>query len=499
MPKSNLFFILLLGLIGGIAVGSWWELNDLTIKILFIPGLLVIGVWWRKNWRIVFWGVVWLTVVFGWLRLADFRPGVTYLTRFADTNFAPQLFGYVADQPQARGDRQQFVLRVKKIITPDGFVIPETLSEKILAVADPYPEVRYGQEIALRGKIKTPTHFSDFDYVAYLARDQIFTLVYRPEIAPASLHLSLTERGRLKFLGVIYGLKGRFEKSLAQAVTEPQASFLSGILLGSRQNLPPEIKDNFARVGLSHLLAISGYNITLVSLAVFSLLIFFWTRVTAFWLSLLAIAIFTVLTGASASVVRAALMGGLVLLAQQSGRLYHPRNALTLAAALMVVINPLILRYDIGFQLSFMATLGLLFGEPLLQPYTRKFSNFFKFRETLTATATAQLLVLPLIAFYFKDGFSLISLPANLLLLPLIPWTMLFGFLAGLAGMIWPSLGMIIGVVAWLLSTIILKISAVLAAWPSVSLSLAHSWLLVILAYGLIFWLGMVLKKKNQN
>lgn len=497
MHKSQLFFILLLSFILGIALGSFVEIKPITLKLLFVPPLAAVGVFWRKSWPIVFGALVFSLFMFGILRVADFRPTATFLKQFADTNFKTTVYGYIDSEPVTKNASQVFVFRVRRMKAPD-YVIPEIVDEKILVVAETYPERRYGERLALEGKIKLPKNYEDFDYISYLAKSQIFTMMFRPTATSIDPPLGFGESLRLKALGRILAFKGWFESGIEAAVVEPHASFLNGILLGSKQNIPSDLKDDFSKVGVTHILAISGYNISIIGIVLAWFLIFFFRRPVAFWFSLLGILIFTVITGASASVVRAALMGGLVLLANNSGRIYNSKNTLTLAAFLMVLSNPLILRYDIGFQLSFMATMGLLYVAPLLKTFFRKVPNWLNIKEIFLMTLSAQIMVLPLILYYFHN-FSAIALLANVAILPLIPLAMLLGFLTGLTGMIWGGLGAVVGASAWLVSSLILGLVRLFAGIPGLSLEVFISWPGVALFYLLIILLALYLKKRPNK
>src|SRR3989344_9175996 len=480
MSKAQIFFILLAGFIGGVAAGSWLAFSQFILYLLFIPPIILIALCWRRNWRAVF--IAFTSVIFliGILRTFDARVSTTFLKQFAETNFSSTVYGYVDSEIKHTAQTQQFVLRVKKLAVLD-FTIPEKLNEKVLVSTENFPEYKYGDFLILTGKISLPKNFQDFDYISYLAKDQIFTIMNRPNsLQGPTLHvdnlLGFGEKIRVGLFKKIFGLKNRFEKAVGLSIPEPQAAFINGILLGSRQDIPQDLKDDFAETGVTHILAISGYNITLVSLVVMWFLLFFMRRKTAFWFSVLAIILFTILTCASASVIRSALMGGLVLLANNSGRIYNPKNSLTLAAFLMVLANPMILRYDIGFQLSFFATLGILYVAPLLQSYFNKLPNWFNFREIFLMTFSAQLMVLPLILFYFKN-FSLVALPANLIILPFIPLAMASGFFTGIAGLIWSKFGLLIGALTWLVSSFILIVVKFFANLPFASFPVSFSWI----------------------
>jgi len=494
MHRSQFLFWLLLSFIAGVALGSFWEIPRHSLYLAFTPGLAGVAVFWRRNWRLVGGAVLLIVFVGGVLQVTNVNSRQTFLRRLADGNFPSVLSGYVDSEITTKGTEQRFTLRVKQVRVR-GFTIPERLDEKILVVDDAYPVRRYGQALTLTGVIQSPKNFSDFDYISYLARDQIFTLMRRPAVVETELSLSGWERGRVALVGVILQVKGKFETALAQAINEPSASLVGGLLLGTRQNLPAELRSDLSTVGLTHLLAISGYNITLVAWAVVLLLSWLLNRRYAFWLAVLAIAAFTVMTGAAASVVRSALMGVLVLLAQHSGRLYHPRNILTLVAGLMIMVNPLILRYDIGFQLSFLATIGLFYLAPFLNRWPI-LNNWPIIRSTLITTLGAQIMVLPLILFYFRE-FSWVAVPANLLILPFIPWLMLAGFLTGIAGLLWSGLGSVVGATAWLLTTIMVWLVKWLAAVPAARLPLGLNWWSLLLVYGLL--IGALYWSRRRN
>ncbi len=515
---------MLISFIGGVAAGSWLAFSQFILYLLFVPPIILIALAWRKNWRVVF--IAFTAVIFlvGILRTFDVRVSTTFLKKFADTNFSSTISGYIDSEIKyTSAGGQQFVLRVKKLAVPN-FTIPEKLNEKILVSTDSFSEYKYGEELILTGKISLPKNFQDFDYISYLAKDQIYTIMQKPEISRPGLEmgedlprssstmvrdprssLSFSEKGRIWLFAKVFSFKNRFEETVGQAITEPQASFVNGILLGSRQNIPKDIKDDFAATSTSHILAISGYNITLVSLVVMWFLLFFMRRKVAFWFSVLAIILFTILTGASASVVRSALMGGIVLLANNSGRLYNPKNSLTLAAFLMVLVNPMILRYDIGFQLSFFATMGIIYVAPLLGRLTKDVDlinpisrGALYFRQTFLMTFSAQLMVLPLLLFYFHN-FSLVALPANLIILPFIPLAMTLGFFTGIGGLIWSKLGILIGALAWLVSSLVLWLIKFFAHLPFASFPSNLSWWGVVLFYVIVISYLIYLKKKQDK
>jgi competence protein ComEC len=202
MHKSQLLFIILVSFIVGIALGSFVEIPALYLRMAFIPPLVAIGVAWRRSWKTVFGALVAAVFVFGLLRIGNFGSASTFLQHFADNNFKTTVYGYIDSEPAQKGVSQEFVFRVKKIKTPDDFIIPEAIDEKILVIADTYPRRTYGEKLSLSGSIKLPKSYDDFDYIAYLAKDQIFTILFRPDIQTITPPMGFTERLRLNFLGV---------------------------------------------------------------------------------------------------------------------------------------------------------------------------------------------------------------------------------------------------------------------------------------------------------
>ncbi len=250
-------------------------------------------------------------------------------------------------------------------------------------------------------------------------------------------------------------------QSIEKILPEPQASFLAGLLFGIDQNISKDLLEDFNQTGTRHIIALSGYNITIIASLIMGFLLWlgFW-RKHAFVIAVIAIIFFVILTGASASVSRAAIMGILVLISQQVGRVSSPKNLLAFAAFLMVFKEPTALLNNIGWQLSFAATIGIIYLSPFLK----------KLPEILATTLSAQIAVMPFILYYFRQ-ISLISPLANLLVLPIIPITMLAGFISMTCGTIWTPLGIFLSWPAWLFLTYEIKIIGFLAKVPFAGLS----------------------------
>jgi competence protein ComEC len=233
-------------------------------------------------------------------------------------------------------------------------------------------------------------------------------------------------------------IKDAFQRTINRVLPEPQASFLSGLILGARDAMDPDLVEAFRRTGTSHILALSGYNVAIIFSVLLRIMPFIGiSRKRSFFPLVLSLLFFIFLVGPSPSLVRASIMSTLMLIASNIGRRSARGNILVGTAAFMLLIDPFSL-HDIGFQLSFAATAGILYGGPVFQRLFGKdiiphlfelfFSSFFAFLFTL-----------PLIIYHFHT-ISFSSLLVNLLILPVIPFAMASGFLTAVVFLVFPTL-----------------------------------------------------------
>ena len=482
MSKSQIFFWLCLAFLAGVLVQSFASFPRLLWLGIFIFAVAVFSARWGfKN------------LMIAAAILAVFSLGALRLIFFEEKNFSAVatfnnrgrvvLIGKVIAEPDIRSQKTYLRVAVEKL--NDGQK-EFRISGRALVLTEKYPPFAYGDRLKLTGYLKAPEKFDDFDYPGYLAKENIYSLMSFPET-------SFLESGQGNFLkGKLFALKAVFKRSMEKSLAEPQNSFLAGLLLGEKRNLPNEFSEALSLTGTTHLVALSGYNITIIASSLMGLLNFFLIRRSfSFFLSASAIIIFVVLTGAAASAVRAAVMGILVLTAQQSSRLYSARNALIFAGALMVWFNPKILVFDLGFQLSFLATLGLIYLSPILQKWFGSESEerriLKNLKEILAQTLAAQIMVLPLLIFNF-GRLSLIAPLANVLVLLFIPATMFFGFLTAVSGIFWGVLGKIFGLLAWLFLSYEIKIIEILAKLPLAAVKFKAGWIFGAVYYSILFW-----------
>ena len=230
-----------------------------------------------------------------------------------------------------------------------------------------------------------------------------------------------------------------------------KAALIAGMTIGAKEGFSKEFKDKMSISGTTHIVALSGYNISIISLNVLAILALFLTRSASFYITVAVISLFVLMTGAEASAVRAAIMGILALFAKERERQFSMKNAIIFAATGMVLVNPRVLVFDLGFQLSFAALLGIVYFLPVLQKIFRfEKSGFFSWRENALTTISAQLAVVPLLLGKFGT-VSLTSIFANILILGAVPLTMGLGFIIALSGLASEFLAVAIALQAGLL------------------------------------------------
>lgn len=290
------------------------------------------------------------------------------------------------------------------------------------------PKFDYGDKIGFSGIIEAPTE-------AYLNPISFF-----PSASLIEKHKGFWIKEKL--LNFKQGQIAVFRKLLNQ----DEAALISGITFGFRGDFTSEFKAQMSQSGTTHIVALSGYNIAILVSAIFFVFNRYISRRKTFYLTAGIILLFVLMVGAEASVVRAAIMGFLVLLAREIGRPHDGFRILTLTALVMALVNPSILHYDIGFQLSFLSLMGILYLEPILKMIFRldkRAPSFFGWRENALSTFSAQLFVAPILIQSFGQ-FSLTSILANVLILEVVPLTMFFGFLLSFFGSILMPLGFLV-------------------------------------------------------
>lgn len=483
-PKSRIFLFFLLAFIAGVALRSFIAVPFFFIFLGFAAGvaLAVVGVLGRRR-EIWVGGLLLVALAIGVFRFQQVQSAPPDLSLLYGREL--QVRGVIVEEPEFTSKVQRFTFRIDEADY-------KMLGRPFLALVTLglYPRYRLGDELAVNDTLKEPENFTeDFDYRAYLAKDDIYGTFFFPKVEK----VGEDKGGRLVL--VLSKIKHAFEEKIDRALPEPHAAFLKGLTLGERESLPEELVEDFKRTGVTHIIALSGYNITLVAnFFIWTLLAFTLPFRFAFWIATAGIALFVLLTGASPSVTRAGVMGILILVARREGRLYSIRNALAFAGAAMIFHNPKILRFDAAFQLSFLATLGLVYLSPRVERWLdivrsraallrgrmlpRRDPHFerralFPFRRIFIETLSAQIAVLPLLIFLF-GRVSLVSPVTNLLVIVAVPHSMILGFLTGALGFVWDPLSQISAGVNWIFLEYKIRVIELFARLPASSVKLGR-------------------------
>lgn len=418
---DKLFYLTIVGFLAGIFFRSFFDIG-VSFSLLFAlvgTALAICSYIWNQR-SVLLIGCVLLALGFGMLRY-DVADRDSIRAKLATSiGTMVDLEGIIVDEPDIRESNTRLLLRATS----------DKVNVDILLTIPHEPRYAYGDRVTVSGKIERPRSFIDektfreVDYVAHLSKDGIFYEMFRPKI-------TLISRGAGNpIVSALFSFKAAFIRNVSKLVPEPHASLLGGLVVGAKQSLGKKLLDDFRTVGVIHIVVLSGYNITIIAFFIERLLSRLGKRVRL-TCAATAMILFAIMVGASATVIRATVMALLVLLARGTGRVYQVTRALLLAGVVMLLHNPKILVFDTSFQLSFLATVGLIYLSPFIEPRVRWVTSRWHLREIIIATLATQIFVLPFLL--YKTGvLSIVALPVNLLILPTIPATMLFGFFGGM-------------------------------------------------------------------
>ncbi|MFH0988127.1 MAG: ComEC/Rec2 family competence protein [Parcubacteria group bacterium] len=471
--KSQQFFYSCLAFLIGVGLGEVLHWNN--IYFLLLAGIVCLSILLMKKFHIaiLFVGLI----VFGvfWNNL--FQPVINN-HHFAFYNGQTKTFdAVISAEPSVDASKQQLTVRSREY------------NGKVLLNLALYPEFNYGDELNVTCRLTAPAQFIDFRYDKYLSRTGIYSVC-----ESAKVRLIATNHGN-PLVSVILKIKKSVGVKINSTIAEPEASLLAGILLGSRQNIPPDLMTDFNRAGVTHIIAISGYNITIIVAMLMALArSLSINRKKATWIIVAGLIFFVILTGMSASVLRASVMGMLVVFAKHLGRPSKIRNVLVLSAVLLILFNPRTLIWDAGFQLSFMSTIGLIYLSPLIQRYLKWLPEKFAIQENLSSTLSAIIFTLPIILYSFQR-LSLVAPIVNLLILPAIPISMLLGFIQTVCSYVLPFLGSFIGWFTWLLLAYVIKVIETFSSFNFAAVNISVGAWGMVLMYLIIFAVMFLLKR----
>ena len=494
MTASKTFLYLCLSFIGGIFISSLLVVPKFIIGELFILGIFYILFSFKQKSILVF-GFCLIFLAFGILRyqitLNNFENAE--LRNFIDFSKPIKILAEVIKEPDVRENNINLTVRIEELLI-NKIGIP--MEGKILVTTSRYPEYQYGDRLKIIGSLKDPPIFGDFSYKDYLRKDGILAIMFYPEISQKPAESGSPSA----FYGRILSFKNKLREAVNQSLSPPQSSILAAVILGDKRNISEEWKDKLNRTGLRHLTAVSGMHIVILTSILMSFLIAigFW-RGQAFYLTVGFIFLYILMIGFQPSAVRAAIMAGLFLSAQKVGRVSYSQRAVIFAGALMLAQNPFLLKNDVGFQLSFLAVMGIIYLFSIFQRWLKFIpqDKYLNLKNILSMTFSAQVFTLPILIYNF-GYLSLVSPLTNILIVPLLPFIMVSGFIFSLVGIFWQFLGWLLSFPAWLLLTYLTKIIDWFYCLPFASLEFKISWQWVLIFYLILGYFVWRLKEKER-
>ena len=469
------------------------EISQLLGLSILTLGILLISTLWKYKKLVVIGFCLFFLVLGIWLQQkAELKIINNELRKYNDKEETITLTGVVVKEPDVRETNTKLTLGKVELLGKFSRVVEEDKSSsspfanarvregRILLTTKKYPEYKYGDKLKIKGKLQTPQEFEDFNYKNYLAKDGIYSVIYYPEIELLPKEKSIGPTHVI--YGKIFEIKNKLREVIYQNLSPPQSSILGAIILGDKRQISQEWKDKLNYAGVRHLTAVSGMHVAILTAILMSLLISLglW-RQQAFFGALILMAVFIVMTGFQPSAIRAGIMVGVFLISQYLGRESQSSRALVMAAAIMLFQNPLLLKLDVGFQLSFLAVMGIIYLMPHFQKY---------FGNIIAMTLSAQVFTLPILIYNF-GYFSLVAPLTNILIVPLLPFIIGFGFIFAISGIIWQSLGYLLSFPAWALLTYLTKIVDWFSGFSFSTYFLEISWYFLAVFYlvlGLIVW-----------
>ncbi len=393
------------------------------------------------------------------------------------------LEGVINDDPDIRLKTKHLNIKLKNSETT------------ILVYVDRNMEVRYGDLVYVKGVLEEPENFitnsgKEFNYRRYLTNQDIYYIIKN-----ADLKIITTDNGN-KIKSLLFKIKNNFLEKINSVIPSPESDLGGGLVLGVRGGFDDDMKNEFIETGTIHIVALSGYNISIVADGVMKVFGLIFSQVISIIFGFFIIILFIIMTGASATAIRAGIMATIMLLGKLSGRRYVAGRALVVAAFLMITYEPRII-VNMSFQLSFIATAGVLFVTPKVIHWFRFVPMRFGFREMIATTVAATISVLPILL-YLTGVFSLVSIPANILILLFIPITMLLVFLTGVLGFVYTPISIIFGYISYLLLAYILYVIHLFGSLSFASFNIQRfPLLLTIIIYIFLIW--WVFGKKNAK
>ncbi|MFH1426829.1 MAG: ComEC/Rec2 family competence protein [Candidatus Kerfeldbacteria bacterium] len=446
LHKSNKLLLACAGFIVGICAGQMFDVrfNVLVGAAAVSAAVYLLG---KRQPTVCIFAICGLACSLGMLRGA--RQEQVHSEAFGWVESAA---GIIVREPELRLSSQRLVVQTDAV---DGLV---------LVTASLQPRYRVGDMVKLSCELEQPEPFDGFRYDKYLERYGITAQCYRPSIHLAGRETSLST--------IILDAKQRLKSSFQYVVAPPEQTIVLGALFGDKRAIPAEIMDAFRATGTSHLLVISGLHVSL--LTQMAAIVLKQMRIRRRWLIvsvILFLIAYVFASGMQSSAIRAAMFGSAVLVAELFGRRNQSLRLLVLAATGMLALNPLLLFYDAGFQLSFGATAGIIVFSKRFERYCRFIPNVLGLRGAAATSLSAIIATAPVIAYSFHQ-FSLIALPLNIILVPLMPIVLTMAVIVVITAICWPAAASLAGIPLYYSLHLMVGVVQRAAEIPNASLSI---------------------------
>jgi competence protein ComEC len=491
--SNRIFYTIGIGIMSGIFFRSFFDWGGAGVALLFLIGIVLVSAWKLRDFShassVLLIGIAFLASGFGaWRMHIEMQtPSVLALYEGQTVQFEAR----IAKEPEMR-ETSIHIYAEPIDINTDG--------EYVLVTVDRFREgavaLDYGDIISVTGILEHPEAFATdggrtFDYPGYLRARGVHYRLERADVVRTAEGTGI--------MHALFGGKHAFQNTIEDIIPLPASGLGEGLLLGVKRALGEDLEHAFRTVGIIHIVVLSGYNIMVIVEWLGRVLAFFFRPRLRMIIGIAAVATFVLLVGASATAVRAGIMAGLVLVARGTGRTYKVLRALMLAGVCMLLINPFLLVHDPGFQLSFLATLGLILLLDTVERWLVWVPRFGDVRGVVASTVATQIFVLPLLL-YQMGLFSVVSIPVNALVLPMVPIAMMLTFLTGIFGLLAPVFGFVFGVVDYVALTYIIKIAEAFAALPIASFAIpAFPFWVTLVAYAfLAFWVVQVMRRTSD-
>jgi competence protein ComEC len=514
ISKSKIFFYFCIAFICGIALASFLpqEILHYDIWLFGVCVALAVAAGLFKNFlkvrpRGFAFFVCTIFFIFGVWRYAVALPpdGVDKIWHYNDQTIT--LTGRINKEPDVRIANQKLTVAVYAI-TDERRNVSLPVSGNVLVTVDLYPEHSYGDTLQMKCNLQAPEAFDEFAYDRYLARYAIYSVCYYPRVfavAPLS-QTSPTGLPAIVRLGYaqLLRFKARLNSVAAGGLPEPESALLQSILFNNRSGLTPELMDAFSQTGVTHIIAISGSHLSFIAaVAMVILLHIGLNRRQSLLLSLLIVMGYIVLVGAPASALRAGVMAALAVAAFYAGRLHQAARILVFSVAVLVAVNPFILRDDIGFQLSVAAVASIIYLYPIIESWLEKLRvpERFGLRAAFSLTVGAQIFTAPIVMYNFHQ-LSLIAPIANVLAFIAVMPIMILGIAGVAAGAMFADFAWLFLAPAYGFLKYFIWLSYTLARLPLAFVSVENLWsgwaaLYYIIIVGSIVWYNR--RERNEN